>query len=101
VLFDRVRAENGIRHLLAAPRSPTPTGKVERLHKTMRAEFFIDADRGFASIAELQAALDGWVSYYNTERPHQSLGMRAPAQRFALAAGSDREVVQPLAAVAT
>jgi transposase InsO family protein len=101
VLFDRVCAENGIRHLLTAPRSPTTTGKVERLHKTMRAEFFVDADLGFATIAELQAALDGWVSYYNTERPHQSLGMRPPAQRFALAAGRDLDVMEPVAAVAT
>jgi transposase InsO family protein len=100
VLFDRVCAENGIRHSLTAPRSPTTTGKVERLHKTMRAEFFTDADRGYATIAELQAALDGWVVHYNTERPHQSLGMRPPAERFALAAGPDLEVVDPIAAVA-
>jgi transposase InsO family protein len=85
VLFDRVCAENGIRHLLTAPRSPTTTGKVERLHKTMRAEFLRDADGKYATIAELQRALDGWVGYYNTERPHQALGMRPPADRFALA----------------
>ncbi len=30
VLFDRICRENGIRHLLTAPRSPTTTGKVER-----------------------------------------------------------------------
>jgi transposase InsO family protein len=101
VLFDRVCVENGIRHLLTAPRSPTTTGKVERLHKTMRAEFFADADRVFATIAELQAALDGWVDHYNTERPHQSLGMRPPAHRFALAARPDRGVVEPVAAVGT
>jgi transposase InsO family protein len=101
VLFDRVCAENGIRHLLTAPRSPTTTGKVERLHKTMRAEFFTDADRVFATIAELQAALDAWVHHYNTERPHQSLGMRPPAERFAVAAaGHDPAVVDPIAAVA-
>lgn len=101
VLFDRVCAENGIRHLLTAPRSPTTTGKVERLHKTMRTEFFTDTDRGFATIAELQAALDGWVHEYNTERPHQSLGMRPPAERFALAApGPDPAVVDPIVAVA-
>jgi hypothetical protein len=41
-------------------------GKVERLHKPMRAEFFADADRVFATIGELQAALDGWVDRYNT-----------------------------------
>jgi transposase InsO family protein len=101
VLFDRVCVENGIRHLLTAPRSPTTTGKVERLHKTMRAEFFSDADRVFATIAELQVALDGWVHLYNTERPHQSLGMRPPAQRFALATGPDLEVVEPVATVAS
>lgn len=38
---------------------------------------------------------------YNTERPHQSLGMRPPAERFALApAGPDPAVVDPIAAVA-
>src|ERR1700749_2148298 len=100
-LFDRVWAANGIRHLVTAPPSPTTTGKVERLHKTMRAEFFVDADLGFATIAELQAALDGWGSYYNTERPRQSLGRRPPAQRFALAAGRDLDVMEPVAAVAT
>ena len=77
-MFDRICAENGIRHLLTAPRCPTTTGKVERLHKTMRVEFFNQADRQFATIADLQAALDGWVVGYNTERPHQALGMRPP-----------------------
>lgn len=38
--FDRICRENGIRHLLTAPYSPTTTGKIERLHKTMRAELF-------------------------------------------------------------
>ena len=36
VLFDRICLDNGIRHLLTAPYSPTTTGKIERLHKTMR-----------------------------------------------------------------
>jgi integrase-like protein len=101
VLFDRVCVENGIRHLLTAPRSPTTTGKVERLHKTMRAEFFADADRLYATLGDLQAALDVWVHRYNTERPHQSLGMRPPAERFAVAAdGPDPAVVDPIAAAA-
>src|SRR5690349_16077081 len=84
-MFDRICAENGIGHLLTAPYSPTTTGKVERLHKTMRLEFCRRHEREFTGIAELQAALDAWVVDYNTERPHQSLGMRPPAQRFRLA----------------
>jgi transposase InsO family protein len=85
VLFDRICANNGIRHLLTAPYSPTTTGKVERFHKTMRSDFLVDHDRVHATIAELQRALDEWVAEYNTERPHQSLGDRPPAERFALA----------------
>ena len=32
VLFDRICRENGVDHLLAAPRSPTTTGKLERFY---------------------------------------------------------------------
>jgi transposase InsO family protein len=39
VLFDRICRENGIDHLLTQPRSPTTTGKIERFHRTLRAEF--------------------------------------------------------------
>jgi hypothetical protein len=84
-MFDRICTDNGIRHLLTAPYSPTTTGKVERLHKTMRAEFFTPSDYAFATVEELQAALDRWVDEYNTARPHQSCGGRPPAERFRLA----------------
>ena len=85
VMSGRICAGNGIRHILTAPYSPATTGKIERLHKTMRAEFFTPKDRLFATLPELQAALDGWVIEYNTARPHQSCGGRPPAERFALA----------------
>jgi hypothetical protein len=98
VMFDRICAQNGIRHLLTAPRSPTTTGKVERLHKTMRAEFFNQADRQYATIEELQRGLDEWVVGYNTQRPHQSLGMRPPVDRFSLVATvpGEPEVADPV-----
>jgi transposase InsO family protein len=86
VLFDRICANNDIKHRLTAPYSPTTTGKVERFHRTWRDEFLAEHDRVHASIEEAQAALDAWVVKYNTERPHQSLGDRPPAERFALAA---------------
>jgi transposase InsO family protein len=95
VLFDRICATNGIKHRLTAPYSPTTTGKVERFHKTMRAEFLVDHDRVHATIEEFQAALDAWVEHYNTERPHQSLGDRPPIERFALA--KDRKVMSSAA----
>jgi transposase InsO family protein len=89
VLFDRICHEHGIKHRLTAPYSPTTTGKVERFHRTYRDEFLADHDRRHATIDEAQAALDAWVVTYNTKRPHQSLGDRPPAERFALAAPRD------------
>ena len=104
VLFDRICAGNGIKHLLTKPYSPTTTGKVERLHKTMRAEFIRTADGQYATLAELQAALDRWVADYNTARPHQSCGGRPPAERFRFADRSvipDDSAVQPVPAAAS
>jgi transposase InsO family protein len=80
VLFDRICRENGIEHLLTAPRSPTTTGKIERFHRTLRAEF--DTRRVFPTLRAAQAALDEWVTHYNTARPHQSLDGATPAERF-------------------
>jgi hypothetical protein len=80
VLFDKICRENGITHRLTAPASPTTTGKIERFHRTLRHEFF--AGQIFPSLLIAQKELDTWVGDYNTERPHQSLGMAPPAQRF-------------------
>ena len=95
VLFDRICAENGIRHLLTAPRSPTTTGKVERWHKTLRREF-LDG-KVFASLEDAQAGLDAWVEHYNRERPHQSLGGAVPWARFRLAGDEPVTVVEEAA----
>ena len=91
VLFDRICLNNGIRHLLTAPYSPTTTGKIERLHKTVRKEFF--ADKSFETIEGMQAALDLWVTDYNHEREHQSLGDVPPIRRFELARTPSLEVI--------
>jgi transposase InsO family protein len=91
VLLDRICLNNGIRHLLTAPYSPTTTGKIERLHKTMRKEFF--TDKSFATIEQMQAALDVWVCDYNNEREHQSLGDVPPIRRFELARPASLEVI--------
>jgi transposase InsO family protein len=80
VLFDKICRENGIAHRLTAPRSPTTTGKIERFHRTLRIEFL--SGRVFDNLAVAQAELDAWVMSYNTERPHQSLKMATPSDRF-------------------
>jgi transposase InsO family protein len=91
VLFDRICLNNGIRHLLTAPYSPTTTGKIERLHKTMRKEFL--AQRAFGSIGQAQQELDRWVSHYNHHREHQAIGDVAPIRRFELAENKACDIV--------
>jgi len=82
VLFDRICRENGVEHLLTRPASPTTTGKIERFHRTMRIEF--DTRQVFRSLKLAQQAMDEWVAYYNTARPHQSLDDATPESRFRL-----------------
>jgi transposase InsO family protein len=81
VLFERICRENGITQRLTKPRSPTTTGKIERLHQTLQLEL-LNVHGPFASIEDAQAALDAWRKDYNTRRPHQSLDMAFPAARF-------------------
>ena len=94
VLFDRVLRENGVTHRLTQPRSPTTTGKVERFHRVLRAEF--DTARVFKTLAAAQAELDEWVAYYNTERPHQGIGMVPPVERYAAGRSGEVQDSQPL-----
>jgi transposase InsO family protein len=107
VLFERICRENGVTRRLTKPRSPATTGKIERLHQSLQDEL-LDVHGPFASLEALQAALDAWRQEYNTDRPHQSLGMAFPASRFApavsplplrvppeLAAASAQQAEQP------
>jgi transposase InsO family protein len=87
VLFDRICHHNGVKHILTAPYSPTTTGKIERLHRTMRKEFF--ELHTFDTIEATQLALDAWVETYNTLREHQSIGDVPPIRRFELAASNN------------
>jgi transposase InsO family protein len=85
VLFERICRENGITQRLIKPRSPTTTGKIERLHQTLQLEL-LNVHGPFASIEDAQDALDAWRKDYNTRRPHQSLDMAFPAARFTVPA---------------
>jgi transposase InsO family protein len=80
-LFDRICRKNGIAHRLTKPRSPTTTGKIERWHQSIQDELLADAGP-FETLADAQAAVDAWRELYNRDRPHQSLNMAFPGDRF-------------------
>jgi transposase InsO family protein len=65
---------------------PQTLGKDERFHRTMKAEVVHDCrDR---EMRECQRLFDRWRVLYNTERPHEALGMRVPAECYSV---SERE----------
>ena len=65
--------------------------RVERFYKTLKKDFL--AGKTFEGLKEAQSAIDGWVVDYNTERPHQGIGMVPPIRRFELAVPEPFEVV--------
>jgi len=68
----------GISH--SRPYHPQTLGKDERFHRTLKAELL--GGPPFADLARCQQAFDRWRLTYNTERPHEALGMAVPASRY-------------------
>jgi hypothetical protein len=54
---------------------------VERFHQTLERELLDDVPM-WPDIEAVQAAVDAFRTEYNTDRPHQSLNMAFPADRF-------------------
>jgi len=69
-----------LKHLRTRPYRPQTNGKAERFIRTLLSGWAYGAIYG--SSTERRAALDGWLWRYNHERPHGSLGRKAPAARL-------------------
>ncbi len=71
--YELYLAVENIDHTRTKARSPQTNGIVERLHKTMLDEFYRVAFRKkiYATIEDLQADLDAWITEYNEVRTHQ------------------------------
>jgi transposase InsO family protein len=59
---------------------PQTQGKVERFHRTLKAEVVSGAP--FPDLATCQLAFDRWRLHYNTERPHDALDLAVPGSRY-------------------
>lgn len=81
-VFELELAARGIEFKHARPAHPQTCGKIERWHQTLKR--FLAAHEAPADIAELQALLDRFVAFYNTERPNQAKGRITPAAAYAL-----------------
>lgn len=69
----------GVRPEHIRPGKPQDNGRHERMHRTLREA---TADPPQHTLRTQQRAFDGFVEYYNFERPHQALGQRPPAEFY-------------------
>lgn len=59
---------------------PQTLGKDERFHRTLVDELI--CRQIFHDLAHAQGCFDPWRETYNTERPHEALGLAVPARRY-------------------
>ena len=85
--------EHGVGVGHSRPYHPQTQGKDERFRRTLKAEAM--AGPPFADLDHAARHLGCWRSVYNTERPHQALGMATPIDRYAVSPRPWRATVEP------
>ena len=74
--FLKVRA---MKHIVASPYHPQTNGKLERYHRTAKADINLFV---YQSPEALAHAMEQFVHYYNYERYHEALGNVMPADVY-------------------
>ena len=78
--FNRACDALGLRHLYTRPYTPKTNGKAERFIQTMKCRWAYS--RCYPTSARRTQALRPWLTHYNHQRPHASLGMKPPMERL-------------------
>ncbi|MQU09500.1 transposase [Pseudomonas helleri] len=82
--YTRLVRSYGLRQEFITPHCPQQNGMVERVIRTLKEQC---AHRHrFESQQHAMRVIGDWIAFYNHRRPHQALGMKTPAEAYALAA---------------
>lgn len=71
---------HGIRVSHGRPYHPQTQGKIERFHRSLKAEVL--ERNSYADLPACQDAFDRWRQIYNCQRPHEALGEEPPVSRY-------------------
>jgi transposase InsO family protein len=99
--FGQLLKDHGVAHWTCAPYYPQGNGKAEAFIRTLSRELL--TRQSFDSLAELQAALEKYLTFYNNYRRHSALAWQPPATRYTGCALSIRGLagipgIEPMAA---
>jgi transposase InsO family protein len=77
--FEIMCEQDGVVHFLTYPRSPKMNAEIERFNRTL-SEAFIAQNRHLLAhnLPAFNKALMEWLLWYNTRRPHWSIGLISP-----------------------
>lgn len=78
--FEKLLAAHGITQKNGRPGHPQTQGKIERFHQTLKR--FLAARPRPDTIDDLQTLLTEFQTWYNTARPHRSVGRRTPHEAY-------------------
>jgi putative transposase len=82
--YTRLVRNYGLRQEFITPHCPQQNGMVERAIRTLKEQC---AHRHrFETLQHARRVIGDWIQFYNHRRPHQALGMKTPAEAYALAA---------------
>jgi len=73
--YHRWLEKQNIPHYFIPKKSPLWNSKIERIHKTIDDEYFLNPDSSFQTIKE-------WLDFYNFERIHLSLNGLTPHEKY-------------------
>jgi putative transposase len=79
--------EHGVELEFIKPGKPTQNSYIERFNRTYREEvldFYV-----FRTLSEVREITHEWITEYNEERPHYSLGNLTPAEYAAASEGQE------------
>ena len=82
--YTRLVRSYGLQQEFITPHCPQQNGMVERVIRTLK-EQCVHRHR-FESQQHATRVVGDWIQFYNHRRPHQALGMKTPAEAYALAA---------------
>ena len=82
--YTRLVRSYGLRQEFITPHCPQQNGMVERVIRTLK-EQCVHRHR-FETQQHANRVIADWIQFYNHRRQHQALGMKRPAEAYALAA---------------